>query len=282
MKRKIHIPEYIPPNSFQKGWATRRANKEEAEKKQAPSGEAITVENDKEPRINIITNQDSSPLLLESGKPSRLAMPKATISRVVYDKELARNAKAHSYRGYLKTLNLEELKFALARDDSPKAIAFLSSLVDPANQGIDIADIALYHKIGLAELLQIWRNDRLATAMERMFAGAPDAAADTVVDARSGVACCPRCDGAGQIQVIRQEGQVWIECVNCAGKGSVRKLGDAKSRDQVFKSTGILKNEPGMSINVSTQVSSVESVIDELDRLPSIATTYTSADDCNQ
>ena len=93
---------------------------------------------------------------------------------------------------------------------------------------------------------------------------------DVVEDAKSTQVCCGRCDGAGSIRVALEAGYQWIECINCEGTGAVRKAGDQKAREYIYKATGFIKSESSLTVNTHVTTHSVESVIDELDRLPAV------------
>jgi hypothetical protein len=218
-----------------------------------------------------------APVYTEEGTPTTLSLPVRDMSRVSYSREMAAASCRVIFRKYIKTLPLEELKFALARNDSTKAVSFLASLTDPDNAGLDIADIAVYHGINLGDLMQIWRNDRLALAMSNLFDSLPPLTADAAEDARSVQVCCPRCDGAESVQVETPKGSKWIECPNCRGKGTVRKVGDQKARDHILRATGVIKPDTGMTVNIGSTSHNVESVLDELERLgeaPSIPVAF--------
>lgn len=203
--------------------------------------------------------------LIESREDPSFTLPIQEMTPEQYEQEKVYPGSA-AYRRYIKSLDLDELKFALAHYDTPKAVAFLAALADPRNREVDIVAVAQKFKIGFNELMAVWRNSRLTRAMSELFDGAPAVARDTVEDARSTVACCPRCDGAGVIKVNRNEVQEWIECMNCEGTGTVRKTGDAKSRAYVFKATGLVKDAPNMVINNNVGRSGVDSVLDDLER----------------
>ncbi len=173
---------------------------------------------------------------------------------------------------YLKSLDLDGLKTALAQDDSPRAVSFLAALADPTNEETDITILALENRISLQELMQIWRSAKHSEALGALFNGAPTIAAHAVEDAKSTKVCCPRCDGAGIMQVPALDAktllpvQTWVRCTNCEGAGSIRKAGDTKSREYVLRATGLIKQDSGTSVTIVNQPSAVESVIDELDR----------------
>lgn len=213
------------------------------------------------------------PVLNENGTPSALTMPVQKGSRLTRDPGRGMmpptGPQDPTYSKFLERLDLDELKYALAHDSSPKVIAFLGALVDPRRKETDICTLAKQHSIGLTEMMQVWRSYKLTTAMGVHIEGAPAIAADVVIDARSIQVCCPRCDGAGMIRVTVKDVQTWKDCPQCEGTGATRKVGDAKSRDLVYQTIGFTKSG-GITVNtnVQTVTSTVESVIDELERLP--------------
>ncbi len=209
----------------------------------------------------------------EAGNPTTLTMPVQKGSRLTRDPGRGMmpptGPQDPVYSKFLDRLDLDELKYALAHDSSPKVVAFLGALIDPRRKETDICTLAKQHSIGLTEMMQVWRSYKLTTAMGVHIEGAPAIAADVVIDARSYMVCCPRCDGAGMIRVQLQSGQEWKDCPQCGATGAVRKVGDAKSRDLVYQTIGFTKSG-GITVNtnVQTVTSTVESVLDELDRLP--------------
>jgi len=199
-----------------------------------------------------------------------IALPVQEMTRKQYNQEVLRQARLFGFQRYIKSIKFEDLKYALARDDSPKALNFLAALLDPENAHLDFGVIAQKQGISLNDLMMVWRNDRLVEAFGTLFTGAPKVAAHAVEVAQGSTVCCNRCDGAGEVLVTRQAGPEWISCPNCNGKGTIHRAGCAKAREIVLKATGIVKADPGTTINITTGISAVESVLDELERLPAI------------
>ena len=204
----------------------------------------------------------------ENGEPTGVTIPVQELSRQEYDTNSIRQARQSGIRRYLEGLNIEELKNALMRDDSEKALNFLCALMDPDNRHLDPAAIAMRQKIPLFDIMAIWRNDRLAMTLGHLYDGAPIAAQAAVEAARNRDVCCPRCDGSGEITIERKsaKGNFRQMCMNCQGKGVVLKMGDHKARQMVLQATGIIKGSTGTQITINAGASAVESVIDELDR----------------
>jgi ribosomal protein L37AE/L43A len=199
-----------------------------------------------------------------------ITLPIQEMTRKQYNNEVLRHARLLGFKRYLKSIKFDDLKYALARDDSPKALNFLAALLDPENAHLDFGTVAMKQGISLNDLMTVWRNDRLVETFGTLFTGAPKVAAHAVEAAQATTVCCHRCDGAGEVLVTREAGPVWIVCPNCAGKGTTQRAGDAKAREVVLKATGIIKADPGTTINITTGISAVESVLDELERLPAI------------
>jgi hypothetical protein len=225
------------------------------------------------PEIDPWTNNP----IYEEGERTKLTLPVKKLSLLHYDKGRGMMSTEGEgdpvYARYLTSLDMDELRMALAEDNSPKAVNFLSHLANPLFASVDITTLAKRCSIGLTEMMQIWRNHKLTAAMGVYIDGAPTLAAHLVEDARSVTVCCGRCDGAGFIKVHREEGTVWIECVNCKGTGVVRRAGDAKARETIFKSIGFVRPDGGNSVSVNinnSQSPTVTSVLDELERLPAV------------
>jgi hypothetical protein len=178
------------------------------------------------------------------------------------------------YADFLEKLPLDELRAALSQSESPGAIRFLAALEDPSRAQTRLVTLARSSGLSLGEMTRIWREGRLVEAMGIMIDAAPAIAADIVEDAKSHSACCPRCDGAGVIQISRQNGLDWIQCTNCNGTGAVRKPGDGQSRDLLFKAIGIVKADSSSRVTIMNQNTvSMESVLDELEAAATIAPT---------
>lgn len=211
----------------------------------------------------------------ETGSPTALTIPVQSGSRLTRDPGRGMmpptGPQDPVYAKYLTSLDLDELKTALAQDSSPKVIAFLAALVDPRQKDADITTLAKHHSIGLTEMMQVWRSYKLTHAMGVHIDAAPAIALDVTLDARSIIICCPRCDGAGLIRVTRHDLAEWIDCPQCSATGAVRKVGDSKSRDLVYQTIGFTK-AGGFTVNnnIQNNSSTVESVLDELERLPPV------------
>lgn len=227
------------------------------------------------PRKKLPPVEDSyidQPIRDDAGQPSDLTMPVQQMTRLTRDPGRgmmpSTGSRDPGYARWLEGRDLDELKMALAHDSSPKVVAFLGALVDPRHINTDITTLAKLHSIGLTEMMQVWRSYRLTDAIGIHIDGAPAIASDVVIDARSTLICCPRCDGAGMIKVNLKDGQEWKDCPQCSATGSVRKVGDSKARDLVYQTIGFTKaGGLGINVNIQNTSNTVESVIDELDRL---------------
>lgn len=220
--------------------------------------------------FQIATEECKDEPVYENGKPTDFTMPVLPFTKLVTDHD--RGMMSYDgdndpvYAGYVASLPLEELKFALAREATPKANQFLAYIVDPNKARVPITSLAKLSGIGLPEMMQIWRSYKLVQALGVFINHAPAIAEHTAQDAMSYNACCPRCDGGGVMKVERYDKYEWLQCVQCQGTGIIRKMGDSKSRDQIFQATGILATRA--NVNVVTQIHqhhSAESIIDELD-----------------
>lgn len=178
---------------------------------------------------------------------------------------------------FLNTRDVQDIKVALDASGLTRAHKFLKDLADPKNAGVHIVDLAYIHSINVLELMQLWRNHKLTTAMGNLVERLPQVATHTVDSSLNGAVCCNRCDGAGTIRVQREQGYNWITCLSCGGSGQTSKPGDVKNREMVFKATGILKPDQH-NITVVNQLQTVESVIDELESI-TVSSVAIPADD---
>jgi hypothetical protein len=185
------------------------------------------------------------------------------------------------YGDFLEKLPLDELRAALSQSDSPAAMRFLAALEDPSRAQTKWVTLAKSSGLSLGEMMRIWREGRLAAAMGIMIDAAPAVAADIIEDAKPVTICCPRCDGAGTIQVSRQDGPSWIQCTSCRGSGSVRKPGDAGSRDLLLKAIGFVKPDAGYRVTILNQnnVPNVASVIEELEQAEAALEVFPAPED---
>lgn len=171
------------------------------------------------------------------------------------------------------TVARSDWRDAVLRADSPKALQFLTALADPLQHDVPISVIASRSGIRIPELLSIWRDHMKATAMAVALTQAPLVAQHTLEDAKSITVCCGRCDGAGTMRVLREEGLVWITCKTCKGSGEVQRPGDPKSREWVLKAAGVIAAESNnLTLNLQNNIGA-DSVLDELDHLDQSART---------
>lgn len=220
------------------------------------------VENCFNPAPENIVKRPKKGFFVETGEGGRGRIPGG--SRGIIDKP---------YEDFIKTMDLDELKGALAFADSTKAQDFLSALLSPKFKNWSMSTIAKHHGIGIPQLRAIWRDHKLAQAMQKFTDAAPEVAADIAEDAKSSRVVCSRCDGYG---VIKQEPEYDVDgciipttpnqCPQCQGRGWMRKPGDSDARKLMLETIGFAgKRAPLIQTNV-TNITSVESVIEELDR----------------
>jgi hypothetical protein len=189
------------------------------------------------------------PVPTDDGKPSGLTMPIQFVP-------------------WIDTLPAEELHQALIEEDTPRTTQFLKLLSDPVCHDLPMSTLAGRCGIRVPELMEIWRSHMKIAAMGVALSKAPVVAQHTIEDAQSQIVCCSRCDGAGEISVIRRGGPVWITCMNCKGKGEVSRPGDPKSREWVLRAAGVVAADQGLTIiNNQNNVRATDSVLDELERL---------------
>ncbi len=208
---------------------------------------------------------------------------------------------------------LEDLRIALAQSGGEKALAFLADIIrhHKLNQknAPKLVTLAKRNGLSMDQIADIWKNYSVAKGLTMIASAAPQIANHTIGDALSTEIICPRCDGEGKIErrprpdpecptcfglkkitkVItsalgeevplqvdcpRCNVSTWVGCKNCNEKGTVRKVGDAKSKEILFEALGVTKSkQPAIQVNINH---SVESVLDELDRTV-IHPTYTKS-----
>ncbi len=199
--------------------------------------------------------------VMERGEATTLTFPVAVRQRISPD-------DCPALSDFLNTRVVRDIQIALDTSNMRGARAFLKDLTDPTKADLHIVDLAYLHQIDVLDLMAVWRNHKLTTAMGNFIERLPEVANHTVDSALNRLITCNRCDGAGVNRVQRESGYEWISCYTCEGTGKMEKPGDNKNREMVFKATGIIKPDQH-NINVTTiQAATVESVIDELERLP--------------
>ncbi len=201
------------------------------------------------------------PVLDAKGDPTALTMP---VEQTVWQTISPDTCPALS--DFLNTRKVRDIKLALDTAGTSRALKFLTALNDPKNARVHIVDLAYLHGINVLDLMQLWRSHKLTATMMNLTERLPQVATHTVDSALNNKICCNRCDGAGTIRVQRESGYTWITCHTCDGTGQIYKPGDVKNREMVFKATGIIKPDQHIT-NITTNLQSVESVIDELESL---------------
>lgn len=217
---------------------------------------------------------EDKPVRNDKNEVTSLTMPVRKMARLARDPGRGMMPSSGAldpvYCGYLESLPLDQLKFALAQQDTTKAMVFLTSLCDLTKSKIPITDLAKRAGIGLTEMMQIWRSHCHTAALGIAIEGTVPITGDLVEDAKSTLTCCTRCDGAGQMRIQLEDGYHWVPCINCDGSGATRRPGDSKSREYLYKATGFIKPDAGIQVHTHINTHSVDSVLDELDRLPPV------------
>lgn len=216
------------------------------------------------PKIQIVK---PAPLRLPSAKSGPLDYPYAEVPIPDSSGRPSNMTLPVQFLPWADTVPRDDLRQALIEDDSPKSLVFLESLSDPTKHDLPVSVLASQAGIRVPELMNIWRQHMKVAAMAVALSQAPVIARHTVEDAKAVVVCCGRCDGAGTIRILREEGLVWITCKTCKGSGEVTRPGDPKSREWVLRAAGVIAAEQtGVTVNLQNNFGA-DSVLDELDRL---------------
>lgn len=186
-----------------------------------------------------LADQVEMPQTIEPGIENRKEHPQAIAKRDQYIDEL--NSE------FLERLDLAELKTALALSDNSKARQLMLYLLDPRYRRNSIAYLVRKAGMDALQVMDVWRGAAHTRGLLEIWKGLPAVAKDVVLDARSYMDCCNRCDGFGQIYTeinsTNEQKEPIVqtlskECPKCAGTGQVRKPGNSDARKLIFDTVG--------------------------------------------
>lgn len=190
------------------------------------------------------------PLLDEHGAPSRFGFEM-------------------SYVPWADTVSREDWFQAMTFDDDEKSARLADLLRRPENRNVPMSILAGQANIRVPQLFLIYRAYMRYAAQLAITRKAQKIADDTATDAESRFVCCTRCDGAGEIRVMKgkKPHPLLLVCPTCEGTGRERRTGDVKSREWALQSSGVIKTEAAPLVNIN--MGGVDSVLDELEHMES-------------
>ena len=173
------------------------------------------------------------------------------------------------YSAYLDELNPrsnDDVQLALAASGDIRFKEFLERINMPKYRRASLATIAKACNITLTEFNNWWNRASTQRAIAVAQVGSVMITRDIIEDARTQNVFCPRCDGLGFIAaqpglpadtlgyrmlepIDGEDGLRYIRnCPQCNTEKVVRKVGDAKARDQILELSGLVKKGAAVQI----------------------------------
>jgi Zn finger protein HypA/HybF involved in hydrogenase expression len=158
------------------------------------------------------------------------------------------------------------LRSALAASSNKRFQAFLDLLYQRRCAKWSFAVIAKACDITLGEFQAFWMNAELRRGVYDAACGTPDIVKDMIIDARSEELTCRQCDGEGK--VASKDGRLLV-CPVCGGRGRIRKIGDAHSRDKLLEIAGLTgKRGPLVQINATYSRVGIDAFTERISKIP--------------
>lgn len=195
------------------------------------------------------------------------------------------------YSAYLDELDPrsnEDVQLALAASGDIRFKEFLERINMPKYRRASLATIAKACNITLSEFNNWWSRASTQRAIAVAQVGSVMITRDIVEDARTQEVFCPRCDGLGFIAAQPglpadtpgyrmlepsddDEGLKYIRnCPQCKTEKVIKRVGDAKARDQILELSGLVKKGAAVQIVQNFSGASHASALSGLDQLNTI------------
>ena len=166
---------------------------------------------------------------------------------------------------FWKNVDRDQMRKALQESDSSAAHALVGYMLE---KNVSMSRACRECGITLQKLNELYSKHQLAIGLIHANYHLPDVIASTAEDAKAAYELCDRCDGEGQVtrtRIMDDKPQTFDEvCPKCRGERQVRISGDAKARDQIFKMTGVLGEDKGVSISVNQNMNFGDTLGDTL------------------
>jgi hypothetical protein len=124
----------------------------------------------------------------------------------------------------------------------------------------------------LPEIADMWMSAQKMQQLARAQTAAGDVIDDMAIDAKSGTAPCPRCDGYGTVLSDRETkpGEPMRVCPECKGNGTVRRPGDHDARKLILEVAGMAGKKGGVNVHVNQNNfggASIESAVGRMNKV---------------
>jgi hypothetical protein len=198
-----------------------------------------------------------------------------------HSKTVCRSVESRSWGGtgtFLESFDqLQELMTALVLHESPRADALFRGLENShPEKPAQVLTLARKYGFTPGGLTAIWREHLVREAQNTLYKSLLKVTSDLVEDALNTNISCPRCGGRTTVYfdaVFDKQGAIvtpgeFRACLNCDGKGTVRKSGSDAARRIIFETIGVI----GRAVIVQQDfihTHHADSVIDELERAKS-------------
>ena len=132
-----------------------------------------------------------------------------------------------------RSLLLEDLDWS----GDERSVALAAMLADPVYRHHSFAKLC--QRVGLRchEVIDLFRQHRLAEAMVSIALRLPDVVKGIARDALDREEVCPKCEGSGKVGDR--------VCPACCGEGRIRKPGNPESQRLIFEAAGLIGRRRG-------------------------------------
>lgn len=130
--------------------------------------------------------------------------------------------------------------------DDSRAARLLEILDDPTYDLMGVKKVCAEVGIAYPDLVLMFREMVMKKGLLGMFGHIPNILEDAAIEAQSGIAPCPKCDGA---KVVSDKAGQTLVCPRCQGIGQVRTKADKDARNFVGEVAGMIGKSPLVQIN---------------------------------
>lgn len=176
-----------------------------------------------------------------------------------HGRQLTRNpSEDKAFVNFWGTIDSEEVREALAASDNQRFQHLAEAMVSPTYKTYSLTTICYKLGVTLNEMVDVWRNLKMAQGTVRMVNHVPQVMEDVAVDSKSRLVVCQVCQGKAGEEI----------CGICEGTGKVREVGDKAAREILFESLGLIRKPRGPLVAFQQNFGTgLGTVIEQTDKL---------------